>query len=90
MNGVVNAPEAVSKRKHIPDHPLFLTVRNYLCLRSESKTCQDGEDWASDRKSAKSEAEARVRKLSLQSTIAAGETDKIGQDTRRAVMCAKT
>eukprot|EP00752_Nemacystus_decipiens_P008440 g7544.t1 len=39
--------------------------------RAESKTCPDGEDWASDRKSAKSEAEARVRKLSRESAITA-------------------
>lgn len=40
---------------------------------AESKRCQEGEDWASDRKTAKSEAEARVRKLSRASTTAAGE-----------------
>lgn len=51
-----------------------ITSRNtpISSVSSESKNCQDGEDWASDRKSAKTEAEARVKKLSRASASAAG------------------
>lgn len=40
---------------------------------AESKRSKEGEDWESDRKTAKNEAEARVRKLSRPSVTAAGE-----------------
>lgn len=66
-------------QQHLTNSSRGLLLREY-CLRSESKTCQDGEDWASDRKSAKSEAEARVRKLSRESTVAAGENNKMCSD----------
>lgn len=39
----------------------------------ESKSFREGEDWASDRKSAKNEAEARARKLSRASMAGAGK-----------------
>lgn len=50
---------------------MLLVQRNHP--GTESKRCQEGEDWASDRKTAKSEAEARVRKLSRAPMTAAGE-----------------
>ncbi|CAM9297046.1 unnamed protein product [Ectocarpus sp. 4 AP-2014] len=52
--------------------------------RAESKSCREGEDWASDRKSAKNEAEARARKLSRASMAGAGSADNIEAERKAA------
>ncbi|CBJ29425.1 conserved unknown protein [Ectocarpus siliculosus] len=52
--------------------------------RAESKNCRAGEDWASDRKTAKNEAEARTRKLSRAFMAGAGSADNIEAERKAA------
>ncbi|CAM9224809.1 unnamed protein product [Hapterophycus canaliculatus] len=58
--------------------------------RAESKNCQDGQDWASDRKSAKTAAEARVQKLGRASASAAGDHRKREHKTGEVDQADKT